>query len=48
MGIGTHQSAKALTEEWLTPPEIIKALGPFGPEADTFRELAQFIIERES
>jgi hypothetical protein len=28
-GIGGHQSACALKEEWLTPPEIIEALGPF-------------------
>ena len=29
MAIGSHQSAKMLNDEWLTPPEIIKALGPF-------------------
>ncbi|MFA5630318.1 MAG: DNA N-6-adenine-methyltransferase [Porticoccaceae bacterium] len=29
MSIGGHQSAVALKDEWLTPPEIIKALGPF-------------------
>lgn len=28
-GMGTHQSAKMATDTWLTPPEIIKALGPF-------------------
>jgi hypothetical protein len=28
-GIGGHQSANMKTDEWLTPPEIIKALGPF-------------------
>lgn len=28
-GIGGHHSAKAGTVEWLTPPEIIGALGPF-------------------
>ena len=28
-GIGGNQSACALKEEWLTPPEIIEALGPF-------------------
>ena len=28
-GIGGHQSACALKEEWLTPPEIVEALGPF-------------------
>lgn len=28
-GMGTHQSAKMITSEWLTPPEIIKALGLF-------------------
>lgn len=27
--IGSHHSAKARTHEWLTPPEIIEALGPF-------------------
>lgn len=29
MSMGGHQSAKSLKEEWLTPPEIIQALGPF-------------------
>ncbi len=28
-GMGSHQSAKMLKDEWLTPPEIIKALGHF-------------------
>ncbi|PXX26262.1 DNA N-6-adenine-methyltransferase Dam [Thalassospira sp. 11-3] len=28
-GIGSHQSAKMKKDEWLTPPEIIKALGDF-------------------
>jgi hypothetical protein len=28
-GIGSHQSQRALTIEWLTPPEILAALGPF-------------------
>ena len=28
-GMGGHQSARALKDEWLTPPEIIAALGPF-------------------
>lgn len=28
-GIGGHQSASAKTVEWLTPPEILAALGPF-------------------
>jgi hypothetical protein len=29
-GMGSHQSARMQKDEWLTPPEIIKALGPFG------------------
>lgn len=29
MGMGSHQCARMKTDEWLTPPEIIKALGPF-------------------
>ena len=29
MSIGGHQSAAMLKDEWLTPPEIIKALGAF-------------------
>ena len=29
MGMGSHQSAKMGKDEWLTPPEIIEALGPF-------------------
>lgn len=28
-GIGSHQSAKMVNDEWLTPPEIIKSLGEF-------------------
>lgn len=28
-GMGGHQSAAMLRDEWLTPPEIIKALGEF-------------------
>jgi hypothetical protein len=28
-GIGGHQSANAVTETWLTPPDILDALGPF-------------------
>ncbi|WP_460894836.1 DNA N-6-adenine-methyltransferase, partial [Rufibacter soli] len=28
-GIGSHQSARMLKDEWLTPPDIIKALGEF-------------------
>lgn len=28
-GIGSHQSAKMLNDEWLTPPNIILDLGPF-------------------
>jgi len=29
MGINEHQSSRIITDEWLTPPEIINALGPF-------------------
>lgn len=29
MSIGGHQSAVMLKDEWLTPPEILHALGPF-------------------
>lgn len=29
MGIGTHQGARMMKDEWLTPPEILRALGPF-------------------
>lgn len=29
MGMSSHQSAKAKSVDWLTPPEWIKALGPF-------------------
>jgi len=28
-GMGTHQSSAMLSDEWLTPPEILSALGPF-------------------
>lgn len=28
-GMGSHQSAKMMKDEWLTPPEIIKELGEF-------------------
>jgi len=29
LGIGGHQSASSRTDEWLTPPDILRALGPF-------------------
>ena len=29
MAIGSHQSAKMGKDEWLTPPELIRALGEF-------------------
>lgn len=29
LGIGGHQSASMGKDEWLTPPEILSALGPF-------------------
>jgi DNA N-6-adenine-methyltransferase (Dam) len=28
-GMGTHQSASMLSDEWLTPPHVIEALGQF-------------------
>lgn len=28
-GIGTHQSAAMKNDEWLTPPHVLQALGPF-------------------
>lgn len=28
-GIGSHQSARSQKDEWLTPPWIVNALGPF-------------------
>lgn len=28
-GMGSHQSADAVTTTWLTPPELIEQLGPF-------------------
>lgn len=28
-GIGSHQSARRVTDDWLTPPWILDALGPF-------------------
>lgn len=28
-GIGSHHSARRLTDEWLTPPHILEALGAF-------------------
>src|SRR5690349_9990318 len=28
-GIGSHQRSKGAKDEWLTPPTIIQALGPF-------------------
>lgn len=28
-GIGSHQSARMKNDEWLTPPHILQALGPF-------------------
>lgn len=29
MSMGGHQSAAMLKDEWLTPPHILRALGPF-------------------
>lgn len=29
LGIGGHHSASTVTDEWLTPPWILEALGPF-------------------
>lgn len=29
MGLSSHQSARMKNDEWLTPPEILRALGPF-------------------
>lgn len=29
MAIGSHHRARSVTDEWLTPPEIVAALGPF-------------------
>ncbi len=29
MGLSGHQSAQMKNDEWLTPPEILRALGPF-------------------
>src|SRR5512135_3730515 len=29
MSLGSHQSARAKTTSWLTPPELIRRLGPF-------------------
>ena len=29
MSLSAHQSARMMTDEWLTPPEILAALGPF-------------------
>ena len=28
-GMGGHQGARSTTDEWLTPPEILRELGPF-------------------
>lgn len=28
-GIGSHHSARRLTDEWLTPPDLLARLGPF-------------------
>lgn len=40
--MGSHQSAKMLKDEWLSPPEIISALGPFDldPCAPVYRPWA--------
>lgn len=29
MSMGGHQSAAMLKDEWLTPPDVLRALGPF-------------------
>jgi len=44
-GIGSHQSARMMKSEWLTPPEIIQALGPFNldPRAPFFDDKSKWI-----
>lgn len=39
MSIGGHHSARPNTDEWLTPPELLQALGPFDldPSAPVLR-----------
>ena len=29
MGLSAHQSARMMNDEWLTPPEVLRPLGPF-------------------
>ena len=33
LGIGGHQRTRGRTDEWLTPPAIVRALGPFDLDA---------------
>lgn len=52
-GIGGHHSAKAGTVEWLTPPSIIAALGPFdldpcAPAAQPYPTAARVFTRREN
>jgi hypothetical protein len=52
MSMGSHQSAAMISETWLTPPEIIKALGEFDldpccPPVMPWRTAKQCFTERE-
>jgi hypothetical protein len=52
-GIGGHHSHKAGTVEWLTPPSIIAALGPFdldpcAPESQPYPTAARTFTRRDN
>lgn len=54
-GMGGHQSASALKVEWLTPPEVLHALGPFDldpcapvPEARPWDMAARHYCKRDN
>lgn len=51
-GMGGHQSGKVITNTWLTPPEIIAALGAFDldpatPETMPWQTAAERFTEKE-
>jgi hypothetical protein len=53
-GMGTHQSSLMATDEWLTPPEIVRSLGPFdfdpcaAPEPRPWPTAARHVVRAEN
>lgn len=52
--MGSHQSSKMLSDVWLTPPDLLKALGPFdldpcaAPEPRPWPTAAQHFVKADN